>query len=95
MTSTTQRDLHGNTIPIDPHDERTLLFVSDYTKNLARQIKVLYGIDMMDLVEVGIKAVGSVLQETDISKATIETIQGSKDMQEIINLLKNAFDYLK
>ena len=95
MTSTTQKDLYGNTISIDPHDERTLMFVSEYTKNVARQIKVLYDIDMIDLVEIGIKTIGSVLQETNIPMQTVDSIQKSKDMTEIINLLKNAFEYLK
>ena len=90
----TQTDLYGNPIKLDPHDERILMFMSEYTRFLLRQIKMKYGIDMLEAMELGAKQLAVTLEKTNILTEGIDTIKESTDKDEIAYLLKNLFEYL-
>jgi len=86
-----QQDLEGNTVEGGVRDERTLLYITGYTKNLFRQTRLVTDLPMMELAQIGIKAMVAVLEKTNISEADISAILESRDKDEIISILKNAF----
>ena len=95
MIQCEQKDLYGNTVVRNAEEERTLMFVSTYTRDLYRQVKLLLDMPMMDAAELGLKSIVAIMQKTNISEEEIDKILHSKDIEEITNILKNAFQYLK
>jgi predicted peroxiredoxin len=86
-----QRDLFGNTVEIDPHDERTYTYLDKYTRDLCRQGKVITPDNMMEIIQAGVKMYFAV-RSIKIPQEDIDRIRESKEIQEIANILKNAFD---
>ena len=91
----TQTDLFGNRIQLDPHELRAQIFVSEYTRDLCRKFGGATPLKMMEAVEAGLKVLAAILK-TEISQEDIDKILQSKDKDEIINILaKTISEYLK
>lgn len=87
----TQTDLYGNTANIDPNEEFIAMYVRKNARNIYRQVKIIMNLPINEAAEVGIKTLIAILEKTNISEEDIQKIKDSKDIEEIANIIKNAF----
>lgn len=85
-----QLDLFGNVVPLE--DERVLIYVSKYTRDLMRKLRATTANDILDLTETAAKiliALSDVIEKDDLA-----AIQSSKDKVEIREILQTALSIL-
>lgn len=85
-----QLDLFGNVVPLE--DERVLIYVSAYTRDLMRKLRATTANDILDLTETAAKiliALSDVIEKDDLA-----AIQSSKDKVEIREILQTALSIL-